>query len=142
MNRWLKISLLSICLVTVGYVSNSQSAEEKEYTPKVVSKTLFDGALDGLTGKRTVIKEFTLPVGFKGGKHYHPAHVFVYVVEGEFSVDVEGKSRQTFKAGEIYQEEIGKVMSGVNSRTSGPTKVVVFQIGDADKPMMIKAGKK
>jgi len=142
MNRWTKIGLLSICMVTLGYVSSSQSAEEKEYKPKVISRTLFDGALDGLTGKRTVIKEFTLPVGFKGGQHYHPAHVFVYVVDGEFSVDVEGKPRQTFKAGEIYQEEIGKVMSGVNSKSSGPTKVVVFQIGDANKPMMIKAKKK
>ena len=141
MKRLLTISLVSVCAATLMSVSNLESAEEKEYKPKVVSKSFFDGALDGLTGKRTVIKEFTLPPGFKGASHYHPAHVFVYVVEGEFSVDVAGKPRQTFKAGEVYREQVGEVMVGRNTSTTGPTKIVVFQIGDANKPMMIKAAK-
>jgi len=142
MKRLTAICLASIVTLTFVIVTSVSSAEEKEYKPKVTSKTFFNGALDGLTDKKTIIKEFILPPGFKGGAHYHPAHVFVYVVEGEFSVDVKGKARQTFKAGELYKEQVGEVMVGRNTSTKNPTKIVVFQIGDANKPMMIKAAKK
>lgn len=142
MKRFLKISVASVCAAMFLNVTSLQSAEKQEYKPKVASKTFFSGKLDGLAGKKTVIKEFTLPPGYQGGAHYHPAHVFVYVVEGELSIDVPGMPRQTFKAGEFYREKVGQVMVGGNASTTKPTKIVVFQIGDADKPMMIKATKK
>lgn len=125
--------------VALVHAAGAHAADKKEYKPKVASKSFFDGPLDGLDGKRTVIKEFTLPPGYRGGAHYHPAHVFVYVVEGELFIDIPGKPRQTFKAGELYREKVGEVMVGGNASTTSPTKIVVFQIGDADKPMMIEA---
>ena len=36
--------------------------------------------------------EFTLPAGYKGGAHFHPAHVFVYVVSGEFTIEIAKES--------------------------------------------------
>lgn len=137
----LKFGLLGICAATLLSATALQAAEDKEYKPKVVSKALFDGTLDGLKDKKVIIKHFTLPPGYKGGAHYHPAHVFVYVLEGELSIDIAGK-RQTFKAGELYKEKVGEVMVGGNASASKSTNIVVFQIGDVDKPMMIKAGKK
>jgi len=139
MRTFLKVCFLTVCVGTLLSATVAQSADEKEYKPKAVSKTFFEGALDGLKGKKTVIKEFVLPPGFRGGAHYHPAHVFVYVVDGELSIDIPGQPTQTFKAGELYREKVGQVMVGGNASTTSPTKIVVFQIGDADKPMMIKA---
>ncbi|MCZ6873981.1 MAG: cupin domain-containing protein, partial [bacterium] len=75
---------------------------------------------------------------FVGGKHFHPGPVFVYILEGELTVDTE-EGRQTFKAGEVYEEPTGRVMQGRNLSTANPLKLVVFQVGDKGKPMMIKA---
>jgi quercetin dioxygenase-like cupin family protein len=51
-----------------------------------VVKSLHKGALSGVDGKTIIIKQFTVPAGFISGKHFHPADVFVYVLEGELTV--------------------------------------------------------
>lgn len=142
MKRLLITSVAGICAVMLMMNTTSvQAAGVQEYKPKAAKKTLFDGSLDGLPGKRVIIKSFTFKPGFRTAWHYHPAHVFVYVIEGELTMDVKGEPRKIVKAGELRQEPVGKVMSGGNTSTK-LTKVVVFQIGDADKPMMIKANTK
>ncbi len=80
----------------------------------------------------------TLPAGFVGGKHFHPGDVFVYVLEGALTVETE-KGVRTVAAGELYPEVAGMVMVGKNLSTSVATKLLVFQVGDTGKPMMIKA---
>ena len=84
-----------------------------------------------------IIKHFSAPPGFVGGKHFHPGPVFVYVLEGEITIETEGRV-QTISAGELYQEELRQTMWGKNSSTKDAAKFVVFQVGDAGKPMMIK----
>lgn len=141
MKKFLIASVAGICAATLMNATNLQAAGEQEYKPKAAKKTLFDGKLEGLPGKRTIIKTFTFEPGYRNAWHYHPAHVFVYVVEGELTVDIPGEPRKTIKAGGLYEEKVGQVMSGGNASTK-PTRVVVFQIGDVDKPMMIKANPK
>ncbi len=101
-------------------------------------KPLYEGALSGVEGKTVIIKHFTLPAGFVGGKHFHPADVFVYVLEGEGTIETEN-GVITISAGELYPEVPGMVMRAKNLSATGPTKIVVFQVGDTGKPMMIKA---
>ena len=109
-----------------------------EYKPKAVAKSLFKGAMNSDGGKTVIIKHFTFPAGFVGGKHSHPADVFVYVLEGELTIETE-KGTRTISAGELYPEVPGMVMRARNVSTSTPTKIVVFQVGETGKPMMIKA---
>ena len=116
----------------------SLDVQAQEYKPKAVVKSLHEGALTGVDGKTIIIKHFTVPPGFVGGKHFHPADVFVYVLEGELTVETE-KGTVTVRAGELYPEVPGMVMRGKNLSTSVPAKFVVFQVGDTGKPMMIKA---
>jgi len=79
-----------------------------------------------------------LPPGHVGGKHFHPGPVFVYVLEGKLTIDNEGIGRQSISAGELYQEPIGNAMQARNLSATTPTKIIVFQVGDEGKPMMIK----
>ncbi len=138
----MKITKLGHALALAGVLSLgaafSLDVQAAEYKSKAVAKVLHEGALNGVDGKTVIVKHFTLPAGFVGGKHFHPADVFVYVLEGEFTVETE-KGSLTVSAGELYPEVPGMVMRGKNLSADNPTKIVVFQVGDAGKPMMIKA---
>ena len=138
----MKISKLGFALALTGVFSLgaafSLDVQAAEYKPKVEAKVLHEGALNGVDGKTVIIKHFTLPAGFVGGKHFHPADVFVYVLEGELTVETE-KGWQTISAGELYPEVPGMVMQGKNLSASVAAKLLVFQVGDTGKPMMIKA---
>ncbi len=116
----------------------SLDVQAEEYKPKVEVKSLYEGALTGVDGKTVIVKHFTLPAGHVGGKHFHPGNVFVYVLEGELTIETE-KGVLTVTAGELYPEVPGMVMRGKNLSTSALAKFVVFQVGDTGKPMMIKA---
>ncbi len=138
----MEITKLGLALALAGVLSLgtafSLDVQAAEYKPKVEVKSLYEGALPGVDGKTVIVKHFTLPAGHIGGKHFHPADVFVYVLEGEFTVETE-KGVLTVPAGELYPEVPGVVMRAKNVSTSVPTKVLVFQVGDTGKPMMIKA---
>jgi len=138
----MKITKLGHALALAGVLSlgaaYSLDVQAAEYKPKAEVKALYEGALTGVDGKTVIIKHFTLPAGFVGGKRFHPADVFVYVLEGELTVETE-KGVLTIPAGEIYPEVPGMVMVGKNVSADNPTKIVVFQVGDTGKPMMIKA---
>ena len=120
-------------------VSGLEAGAQTEYQPKVDATTLLDGPLSGMPGKKVIIKHFAIPPGFVGGKHFHPGHVFVYVLEGEITVEMEGDAPLTLKPGELFQEPLGKVMRVKNLSADDWVKFVVFQIGDEGKPMMVKA---
>ena len=116
----------------------SQDARAAEYKPKAKVKSLVNAPLPGVEGQTVIIKHFTLPAGFVGGKHFHPGAVYVYVLEGKLTVELEGRTI-TVSEGEVYQEVPQMVMRARVLSTSEPTKIVVFQVGETGKPMMIKA---
>ena len=79
------------------------------------------------------------PAGWIGGKHYHPGHVFVYVLEGSITFTFDNAPSRTVKAGEIYYETPNDRMLAKNASASEGLKLIVFQVGTQGKPMMIKA---
>ncbi len=138
----MKMTRLGLALAFAGVVSFGAAftldVQAAEYKPKAVAKSLFKGAMNSDGGKTVIIKHFTFPAGFVGGRHSHPADVFVYVLEGELTIETD-KGKRTIKAGELYPEVPGMVMRASNVSTSATTKIVVFQVGETGKPMMIKA---
>ena len=110
-----------------------QAAEDK---PKPEVKSLLEGALTVVDGKTVTIKHIAIPPGFVGGKHFHTGDVFVYVLEGELTFEME-KEQVTFPAGKIVQEAPGIVLRGKNLSKSVTTKVLVFQVGDTGKPTRV-----
>ena len=138
----MKITKLGHALALAGVLSLgaafSLDVQAAEYKPKAVVKSLHKGALTGVDGKTVIIKHFTVPPGFVSGKHFHPGDVFIYVLEGEITVETE-KGAVTARAGELIPEVPDMVMRGKNASTSVPAKFVAFQVGDTGKPMMVKA---
>lgn len=122
-----------------AYPDVVRSGENKEYKPKVQSTTHVQEMLPGDDSKTVVIKEFNVPPGHVGTRHYHTGPVYVYVLEGTFTVEVEGKEPQTLSAGDLFKEPLKTTMLARNPSASSNARIVVFQIGETGKPMMIKA---
>ncbi|NIR88508.1 MAG: cupin domain-containing protein [Gammaproteobacteria bacterium] len=133
------ILALAGLLVSVLDIAVLQASEHKAYKPEVKSETLVEETLASDDSKTVIIKRFTLPRDYVGARHYHSGAVYVYVLDGEFTIETEGQGQQTFKAGQLYREPAGRVMRARNLRSDGNLEILVFQVGEAGKPMMIKA---
>lgn len=132
---WLGLLLAAAFALGAAF---SQDALAQEYKPKAKVKTLVDKPLHGVAGKTVIIKQITFPPGFVGGKHFHPGTVFVYVLDGKLTVVTKDRTR-TLSKGDLYEEVPQMVMRGKNVSASEPVTIVVFQVGETGKPMMIKA---
>ena len=129
-----KTMLASVLLVGLAMI---QTVGAAEYVSKAKAKSLYKGPLQGVPGKEVIVKHFALPASFVGGKHMHPGPVFVYVLEGEFTVET-ASGTKTYRAGELYPEKIDAAMLARNLNATDDLEIVVFQVGDIGKPMMIK----
>ena len=63
-----------------------------------------------------------LPVGAREGRHLHSGTLVAYVTEGALTLDYEGKPTVTYKTGETFSVEPGKVHEGMN-KGSVPTTI-------------------
>jgi quercetin dioxygenase-like cupin family protein len=131
------VAMLAVTLavgITLGLVGarllNAQQAPVK-------TTDLVKADVVGVDGKEGIVQfvEF-LPRGATG-IHHHPAHTFVYVMEGTVTVESEGHQPMTFKAGDTYQEAPGHVHEAKNL-TSGPLKLVVFRVHPKGQPITVR----
>lgn len=137
-NKVWKLVLVVAFALGAFAMSSPEAGAQTEYKPKVNATTLADAPLIGVAGRKVIIKHFEIPPGYVGGKHFHSGQVFVYVLEGEITVEMEGDAPLTLKPGELFQEPLGRVMLGKNLSADDAVKIVVFQIGEEGKPMMVK----
>lgn len=89
-------------------------------------------------GQEGVMALVEIPAGGREGRHSHPAEAFVYVMDGTLTFDVEGKPAATYRAGDSFFIEPGRVHEGINSG-SAPAKLVAVFVTDKDKPMTTQA---
>ncbi len=132
--------LISTALTTAFFLGllGIQGAEaQTEYVPKVTVQTLHQGQLPGMDGKEMTVKHMAIPPGYIGGKHMHTGPVFVYVLEGVLTVETESGT-ESYGAGDLYPEPMGATMQGRNISASDDLEILVFQVGDIGKPMMVK----
>lgn len=67
--------------------------------------------------------------------HTHRSPVTVYIVEGAFTLEMEGREPVTVRAGEAMVEPPNVKMTGYN-RGSEPMRVVIFYVSDPDTPFL------
>ncbi len=129
----------AIAIGATGIQGLHAAEEQEEYKPKADVTTLLQAPLEGIAGKEVIIKHLAIPPGFVGGRHFHPGPVFVYILEGSLTLEMEGDAPRTINSGELFQEPLQRVMQARNLSTTDWAKIVVFQVGDVGKPMMFKA---
>jgi quercetin dioxygenase-like cupin family protein len=78
----------------------------------------------------------TLEPGDKTVFHTHRFPVTLYILEGAFTLELEGRSPTTIKAGEAMVEPPNVKMIGYNRSTTEPMRVVTFYVSDPDTPFL------
>jgi quercetin dioxygenase-like cupin family protein len=78
----------------------------------------------------------TLEPGDKTVFHTHRFPVTLYILEGSFTLELEGRSPITIKAGEAMVEPPNVKMIGYNRSTTEPMRVVTFYVSDPDTPFL------
>jgi len=74
--------------------------------------------------------------GDKTVYHTHRFPVTVYVLEGAFTLELDGRAPIVVKAGESLVEPSGVAMTGYNRSSSEMTKVVIFYVSANDTPFL------
>ena len=83
--------------------------------PTVVRKVLMQQ--DAPNGAQLAVVSVEIPVGGREGRHTHTGPLIVYVQEGALTLDYEGKPTVTYKVGDTFFVEAGKIHEGINNGT-------------------------
>lgn len=78
----------------------------------------------------------SLPPGGKTKWMTHPAPGYVYVLEGELTVEFEDGSRLKFKAGQAFMQARTKWHRGINEG-SGPMRFLAVFYGEKGTPVVL-----
>lgn len=81
-----------------------------------------------------------LTASFKPGDktvfHTHRSPVMVYVLEGQFILDLEGREPVVINAGQAYVEPPGVKMTGYNRSATESLRVVIFYVSAPGTPFL------
>lgn len=125
----LSIAAAGLCL-TIATALSQELAR-----PNVLLKQVTEGMPRGDKQEVTVLAA-TLKPGDKTPFHTHRFPVTVYVLEGAFTLEMEGRAPLTVKAGESYVEPPHVKMTGFNRSAAEQVKVVIFYVGDPGTPFL------
>jgi quercetin dioxygenase-like cupin family protein len=68
--------------------------------------------------------------------HTHRFPVAVYIVQGAFTLELEGRKPTTVKAGEGFVEPPNVRMTGYNRSGTEPLRLVIFYVSDPNTPFL------
>ncbi len=95
------------------------------------------GALDLETGEEIQVREILFAPGWTAPRHYHNSDLFIYVIAGEFEVDMEGAGLKTYMDGQVLRMRPNTPMDARNSSDVNPLKLAVFQVGNPDSAFVV-----
>jgi quercetin dioxygenase-like cupin family protein len=68
--------------------------------------------------------------------HIHRFPVALYVLEGAFTLEMEGREQVTVKAGQAMLMPPHVKMTGYNRSSTDPLRLVMFNVSDPDTPYL------
>jgi quercetin dioxygenase-like cupin family protein len=93
-----------------------------------------------ISGREAIQVRIDLAPGSKFGKHKHPGEEVIYVLEGVFEYEVEGKPPVTLKAGDVLFIPAGMIHSARNVGTTNASELATY-IVEKKKPLVVFVGK-
>lgn len=129
-------TFVSLFAISIAFLVGSADRPGAQ-PPKAKTKVLMEQKLDGIPGFKVIIVLVDGPPGWVGGRHFHPGHIFGYVLEGTYQINPEGFNSRTYQQGETFSERPNTVMHAKNGSETKPHKNIVFQIVREGKPASV-----
>lgn len=132
MNMSMRSSLMFAALViSVPSIAQAQGTARADMILKEV--------VSGMPkGERQEVRVLT--ASFKPGDttvfHSHRFPVTVFVLDGAFTLELEGRAPVVVKAGQAFVEPPNVKMTGYNRSTTESLRVVIFYTSDPDTPFL------
>ncbi|HZF27186.1 MAG TPA: cupin domain-containing protein [Steroidobacteraceae bacterium] len=115
--------------LSVAVLGEARAAEPAKVTPLMMKD------LTGVAGKEILMSTVEYLPGGASVAHRHDANVFVYVLEGSLTMQVDGHEPVTLQPGDTFYEspdDIHRVSA--NASKTEPVKFLVFMVKDKGKP--------
>jgi quercetin dioxygenase-like cupin family protein len=122
----------------VALVSGTTSMAQEQSAakpPPPLLREIVQGMPKG-EGQEVRVLTATLKPGEKTPFHTHRFPVTAYVLEGTFTLEMEGRAPVTVKAGQAIVEPPRVKMTGYNRSSTEPMRVVIFYVSDPDTPFL------
>ena len=100
---------------------------------------LFSKAVEGMPRGQTQgvrVLTATLQPGNRTPFHTHRFPVTVYILEGVFTLEMQGRLPTKVSAGQVMIEPPNVPMVGYNRSTTEAAKIVIFYVSDPDTPFL------
>jgi quercetin dioxygenase-like cupin family protein len=118
-------------------------AETPSSAPAAAVQQLAGKDVVGVPGKQLLMLTVEYPPGGASSPHRHDAQVFVYVLEGEVTMQVEGSPAVTLRPGQTFYEKPDDVhLVSANASKTAPAKILVFILKDKNAPVSRSAALK
>jgi len=125
----------SLALVALLVSSPSRAQEPGMTRPQLILREIVQGMPKGDKQEVRVLTASFKP-GDKTVFHTHRSPVTVYVLEGAFTLEMEGHQPVTVKAGQAMMEPPHVKMTGYNRSATEPLRVVIFYVSEPDTPFL------
>jgi quercetin dioxygenase-like cupin family protein len=112
------------------------AADTRAASPTAVVQQLMDKDLAGVPDKEILMLTVEYLPGGASLPHRHDAQVFVYVLQGELLMQVEGGKAVTLRRGQTFYENPADVhVVSANASKTAPAKILVFIVKDKSAPV-------
>jgi quercetin dioxygenase-like cupin family protein len=130
--------LVSFSLAFLALVISLPSMAQEQSTAKPPPPLLREIVQGMPKGERQEVRVLVATVnpGDKTPFHTHRFPVSVYILEGAFTLEMEGRAPVTVKAGQAMVEPPQVKMTGYNRSSTEPLRVVIFYVSDPDTPFL------
>ncbi len=131
----LKSMGFSLALGALVISSPLMAQEQGTARPDLLLRELVQGMPKGESQEVRVLTASLKP-GDKTVFHTHRFPVTIYILEGAFTLEMEGRQPVTVKAGQAMVEPPEVRMTGYNRSTTEPLRLVIFYVSDPDTPFL------
>lgn len=135
MNRMFIALALAPLLATLSGRIDAHGPGQGLAKPQLVLREVVQGMPRGDMQEIRVLTA-TFKPGERTVFHTHRSPVTVHVLEGEFTLELEGRPTVRVRAGQSYVEPPHVRMTGYNRSSDAPLRVVIFYVSEPGAPFL------
>ena len=121
-------------VIATCLAASTAAAQTAKVTP------LLTQDLNGIPGKEATMATVEYAPGGSSLPHRHNAHVFVYVLEGELTMQVKGQKEVTVGPGQTFHEAPEDVhVVSRNASSTKPARFLVVMVKEKGAPVTVPA---